>query len=61
GATNPTEFFAVATESFFERPGELLARHGELYAELRSFYRQDPAQWSAGPLERPARTHEGPE
>ncbi len=61
GATNPTEFFAVATESFFERPGELLARHALLYGELRSFYRQDPAQWNAGPLERPAHTREGPD
>ena len=46
GARNPAEFFAVATEAFFEKPTVLARRHPELYAELRGFYRQDPA----GPL-----------
>jgi Mlc titration factor MtfA (ptsG expression regulator) len=45
GATNPAEFFAVATESFFERPLEMRDKHPELYEELRKFYLQDPAQW----------------
>lgn len=49
GATNPAEFFAVATEAFFERPHELRRRHPELYEELMRFYRQDPAGWPAGP------------
>ena len=49
GATNPTEFFAVATEAFFERPRALRARHPELYRELQSFYRQDPATFSSEP------------
>jgi Mlc titration factor MtfA (ptsG expression regulator) len=44
GATNPAEFFAVATECFFTRPELLKARHPELYAELRQYYRQDPAK-----------------
>jgi Mlc titration factor MtfA (ptsG expression regulator) len=43
GATNPAEFFAVATEAFFEKPTVLARRHPELYAELRRFYCQDPA------------------
>jgi MtfA peptidase len=43
GATDHAEFFAVATECFFEKPRVLEKRHPELYAELRSFYRQDPA------------------
>jgi len=43
GATNPAEFFAVATESFFERPRALKRKHPELYAQLAEFYRQDPA------------------
>ena len=43
GATNPAEFFAVVTESFFEQPEQLKATHPELYAELALFYRQDPA------------------
>ena len=44
GATSKTEFFAVATESFFERPLQLEREHPELYAELKRFYGQDPAR-----------------
>jgi len=44
GATNRAEFFAVATESFFERPVELRERYPDLYRELKGFYRQDPAE-----------------
>ncbi|MDD5218949.1 MAG: zinc-dependent peptidase [Candidatus Bipolaricaulis sp.] len=43
GATNPAEFFAVVTESFFQRPHELRQTHPKLYEELERFYRQDPA------------------
>jgi len=43
GATNPAEFFAVATETFFEKPRKLRRRHPELYQQLQEFYRQDPA------------------
>ena len=48
GATNPAEFFAVATECFFERSTELVERHPELYEMLRRFYLQDPAARSIG-------------
>jgi Mlc titration factor MtfA (ptsG expression regulator) len=44
GTTDPAEFFAVATECFFEKPRVLEKRHPELYSELRRFYRQDPAR-----------------
>jgi Mlc titration factor MtfA (ptsG expression regulator) len=44
GATNRAEFFAVLTEAFFERPGELLREAPDVYEELRKFYRQDPAR-----------------
>jgi len=48
GAKDPGEFFAVVTEAFFERPRDLLERHPELYAQLREFYKQDPAAvWHA--------------
>lgn len=47
GAQNPTEFFAVATEAFFERPRALQARHPELYGALSGFFRQDPVTYSA--------------
>jgi len=39
------EFFAVATEEFYERPVELLARHPRLYSRLQEFYGLDPAAW----------------
>ncbi len=45
GATDPAEFFAVATEAFFERPRELREKHPELYNELKRYYLQDPAEW----------------
>ena len=47
GATNPAEFFAVATEAFFERPCALRARHPRLYAELQGYFKQDPTDFSA--------------
>ncbi|KKL18831.1 hypothetical protein LCGC14_2471600 [marine sediment metagenome] len=43
GATDPAEFFAVATEAFFEKPIALRRRHRQLYQQLAEFYRQDPA------------------
>lgn len=43
GATNEAEFFAVATEFFFDRPKAMLSHEPELYELLRDFYRQDPA------------------
>ena len=44
GATNRVEF-SVATECFFERPHAMREQHAELYAVLKDFYRQDPAEW----------------
>jgi len=41
GGTNPMEFFAVATEYFFERPGLLCDKHPEVYEALKEFYQQD--------------------
>ena len=48
GATNPAEFFAVVTETFFEKPRQLRAKHPELYDEFKQFYCQDPAELLAG-------------
>lgn len=53
GATNPAEFFAVATEFFFEKPAELQLRHPLLYAELKKFYRQDPSREWGGQVASP--------
>jgi len=38
GAINEAEFFAVATEVFFERPALMRERAPELYAEMERFY-----------------------
>ncbi len=54
GASNPAEFFAVATEAFFERPRALRRRHPRLYDELQRFFRQDPALYSSEPTPRKA-------
>ena len=43
-AESPAEFFAVASELFFERPTELQAQFGGVYDQLKAFYRQDPVQ-----------------
>lgn len=40
---NPGEFFAVATEAFFDQPIALERNHSDLYDVLRAFYHQDPA------------------
>lgn len=43
GATNRAEFFAVATETFFEKPAQLRASDGNLYRLLVDYYGVDPA------------------
>jgi hypothetical protein len=45
GATDPAEFFAVATETFFEKPLPLKKKAPYLYAELKEFYKVDPSEW----------------
>ncbi len=45
GAEDPAEFFAVATETFFERAEELALDHPALFAELKKFYCVDPRLW----------------
>jgi MtfA peptidase len=43
GATSEAEFFAVATECFFDSPLLLRQGHRELYDLLATYYRQDTA------------------
>jgi Mlc titration factor MtfA (ptsG expression regulator) len=45
GATNPAEFFAVTTETFFEKPRRMAKYHAELFEVLKSYYRIDPREW----------------
>ena len=40
-ALNEAEFFAVASEMFFENPGSLANTHPGLFAILKEFYQQD--------------------
>jgi Mlc titration factor MtfA (ptsG expression regulator) len=49
GATNPAEFFAVATETFFEKPEQMARHHTELFKVLKSYYRIDPRDWASSP------------
>jgi Mlc titration factor MtfA (ptsG expression regulator) len=42
GLENPGEFFAVASEMFFEAPRHLRDFSPDLYAQLALFYRQQP-------------------
>ena len=53
GATNPAEFFAVATEAFFEQPHRLAERHAALFEEFLKYYRVDPRAWQAAPAPEP--------
>jgi Mlc titration factor MtfA (ptsG expression regulator) len=50
GATNPDEFFAVATECFFGQPEQMRRRHSQLYEVLLDFYRQDPIRFHRHPV-----------
>lgn len=45
GAQSPAEFFAVATEAFLEQAKEMAEHYPELYAELKGYYKVDPASW----------------
>jgi hypothetical protein len=45
GATNPAEFFAVATETFLEKPTALRQHSPVLYDLLQRYYHLDPVQW----------------
>jgi MtfA peptidase len=45
GVTDPAEFFAVATETFFEKPRALYRKHPALYDLLKNYYQLDPQQW----------------
>jgi Mlc titration factor MtfA (ptsG expression regulator) len=45
GSSNPAEFFAVATETFFEKPKQMKKKHPDLYEELTNYYKVDPVTW----------------
>lgn len=43
GTGHISEFFAVATEAFFERPLAMREHHSELYEIMAEYFHQDPA------------------
>jgi MtfA peptidase len=45
GATDAAEFFAIASEAFFEQPQALAAEQPALFAELAGYYCVDPLSW----------------
>ena len=49
GAEWPAEFFAVASEAFFENPALLLDEYPDVHEQLRLFYRQNPVVQRAVP------------
>ena len=49
-AEHPAEFFAVASEYFFEAPEDLVEFDPLLYQQLELFYRQDPLRRSPARL-----------
>jgi len=46
GAKNPSEFFAVATEAFFQQPMLVRQSEPQLYHALCQYFKQDPAKWA---------------
>jgi MtfA peptidase len=42
-AEDPSEFFAVCVEMFFDVPDEFRREYPELYEQLAAYFRQDPA------------------
>ena len=46
GATNPAEYFATATEAFFEKPEQLKEKQPDLFEALQQYFKLDPRNWS---------------
>lgn len=61
GTTNRAEFFAVATEAFFERPAAMASRHRELFDLLAAYYRQDPRNGRDPTAPRPSESDRSPD
>lgn len=45
GAEHPAEFFAVATEAFFQQTAALAEHHPGLFELMRRYYGSDPRTW----------------
>ncbi len=49
GAHSLAEFFAVASECFFEKPVEMQRRYSDLFELMQMFYRVNPLAWCGSP------------
>ena len=45
GSRKPTEFFAAASEVYFDQPKELHKSESEIYRQLNSFYKLNTSYW----------------
>jgi len=45
GATNPAEFFAVASEVFFEQSKQFHVEYPQLYKQIQQYYHVNPIHW----------------
>lgn len=45
GATDPAEFFAVASEVFFEQAIQFHSEYPVLYGQMKQYYQVDPIHW----------------
>lgn len=45
GASDPAEFFAVASEVFFEQAKQFHYEYPTLYQQLKQYYHVDPIHW----------------
>ncbi len=57
GATNKAEFFAVASEYFFEKPALMKKHHPELYDCLSTLFNQDLKSQMLAPFRRQRKGH----
>jgi MtfA peptidase len=46
GASDVSEFFAVAVEAFFMEGRRFRRKHAELYGVLKDYFKLDPAEWT---------------
>jgi Mlc titration factor MtfA (ptsG expression regulator) len=49
GASSPAEFFAVATEAFYDKPHQMAARHPDLFDQFLQYFKVDPRAWQPDP------------
>jgi len=56
--TNQAEYFAVATEAFFEKPRHLKKALPDIYEQLSAYYNVDLAARAPHPKKKPARNRE---